>query len=141
MEAYIQIEKLLKHNKRKFFIIRFVSTIKSIILIAKELLNRNIDSFNFILIYTFFQDHIELLLFCDCTTKRNTGNLINSIDKISFLDNVLFYITGFLVCGITSSISCYNWERSLERPGNEHKFYVLIIPIVYHQSHLYKRNN
>ena len=110
-------------------------------MIAKELLNRNIDSFNFILIYTLFQDHIEVLFFCDCTTKHNTGNLINSIDKISFLDNVLFYITGFLVCGITSSISCYNWERSLERPGNEHKFYVLIIPIVYHQSHLYKRNN
>lgn len=46
--------KPLIHHKRKTFVIGFISTIKSMILIEKELLNRNKIQKNCVLTYKFF---------------------------------------------------------------------------------------
>ena len=50
--------KLLYFHQRKTCIMGFASTVKSMITITKELLDRNENSFKFVQICNFFQDHI-----------------------------------------------------------------------------------
>ena len=55
--------KLLYFHQRKTCIMGFASTVKSMITITKELLDRNASSFKFVQICNFFQDHIELFFY------------------------------------------------------------------------------
>ena len=72
--------QLLVYSRHKTFILGFVMTMKSIILIAKELLVATERPFNYILTYKFSQDHIELLFAC----IRGRGGSNNNLNTLQF---------------------------------------------------------
>ena len=72
--------QLLVYGRRKTFILGFVMTMKSIIVIAKELLVATEIPFNYILTYKFSQDHIELLFAC----IRGRGGSNNNPNTLQF---------------------------------------------------------
>ena len=56
--------QLLRLHRRKTFVLGFVMTIKSTIVLANSLLQCPLNPFKFLLTYKFSQDHIELLFSC-----------------------------------------------------------------------------
>ena len=56
--------QLLRLHRRKTFVLGFVTTSKSTIVLANSLLQCPLNPFRFLLTYKFSQDHIELLFSC-----------------------------------------------------------------------------
>eukprot|EP00795_Rhopilema_esculentum_P009936 gene9936-18544_t len=72
--------QLLAENRRKSFILGFVSAAKSIIAIAEDLLTRESNQLKYLLTYKFSQDHIELLFSC----IRSRGGFNNNPNALQF---------------------------------------------------------
>ena len=72
--------QLLAENRRKSFILGFVSAAKSIIAIAEDLLARESNQLKYLLTYKFSQNHIELLFSC----IRSRGAFNNNPNALQF---------------------------------------------------------
>ena len=70
----------LVKGKRKTFIIGFVSPAKSVLCIAEELLNREVQPYRYFLTYKVSQDHVELFFGC----VRSRGGFNNNPNAIQF---------------------------------------------------------
>ena len=70
--------QLLRLHRRKTFLLGFVMTIKSTIVLAKSLLQCLLNPFKFLLTYKFSQDHIELLFSC----IRSKGGWSNNLNVL-----------------------------------------------------------
>ena len=70
--------QILVENRRKSFILGFVSAAKAIIAIAEDLLVRVSNQLKYLLTYKFSQDHIELLFSCirSCGGFNNNPNAL-----------------------------------------------------------------
>ena len=70
----------LKQHRRKTFVLGFVMTIKSTIVLANSLLQCPSNPFKFLLTYKYSQDHIELLFSC----IRSKGGWNNNPNVLQF---------------------------------------------------------
>ena len=100
---------------------------KSIILIAKELLDRSTNPFNFILIFTFFRDHIELLSFIRRSFNENPSfiRFRCSIKKLLLQNSITpsnkSNITAFEGLSCDSSFSLSNNQNQNDIKSNKLK--------------------
>lgn len=177
------------HHKRKTFIVGFVSTAKSVLSLAEELLSREIKPYHYLLTYKVSQDHLELFFGCvrsrggynnnpnaiqfktaikqilvknsimssskgnvlcfesqsvgslfslkwskrrsplselnGCEMNHTTGdpdfsNVLDGVTKIT--ENILYYISGFILRGIVTSLDCEECSEALLTPTSDHQY-------------------
>ena len=120
-------KQLLVYSRRKTFILGFEMTMKSVLLIAKELLVTTDRPFNYILRYKFSQDHIDLLFAC----IRGRGGSNNNPNTLQFkyamrnllLKNSIIASSKANVMAFnehcTSSLFSLKWTKH-RSPTNEH---------------------
>ena len=171
--------QLLRLHRRKTFVLGFVMTIKSTIVLANSLLQCPLNPFKFLLTYKFSQDHIELLFSCirskggwnnnpnvlqfkyalrsmllrnkitasnsanrqifeqnavipvfsgdsfetsptvanlEVESELESENILRQLDTMQhtlYIDNILYYISGFIVAKLIKKINCQSCKESL----------------------------
>ena len=99
-------EPLVNH-RRKTFILGFVSTAKSVINLAAELLNREVRPYDYFLTYKVSQDHLELFFCC----IRSRGGFNNNPNVIQFKTSMKqILLKNPIVASSKGNVLCFESE-------------------------------